>query len=169
MTRKPVDARLGVSWRAILGVETDPPPQNPHNPQKPGRVGDSGDSGDSAQGVRPARKPPRVGSDLDPAELRHRYDERAAVYEYEAGLPRPEAELRAWLDVALDYIEADPERAALPNREARALAARVLAAAGIPEPPAMPLRLGQTPAGYARGVGSRWHGAAKPHNWRVRR
>src|SRR5690606_38534477 len=102
-------------------------------------ISSSADSADFAQGVRPARKPPRAGSDLDPAELRHRYDERAAVYEYEAGLPRPEAELRAWLDAALDYIEADPERDALPNREARALAARVLAAAGIPEPPATTL------------------------------
>jgi len=82
-----------------------------------------------------------AGAELTPAELRHRYDERAAVYEYEAGLSRPEAELRAWLDVALDYIEADPERAALPNREARALAARTLAAAGIPDPAASPLRI----------------------------
>lgn len=79
--------------------------------------------------------------DLDPAELRHRFEELSGVYEYEAGLQRPEAELRAWTDVALDFLEADPERSALPNREARALAARALAAAGIPDPLAAPLRL----------------------------
>jgi len=78
---------------------------------------------------------------LDPEELSCRYEERAGVYEFDGGLPRPEAELRAWVDVALDWLDTQPGADELPTAEARALAARALAEAGIPTPPATPLRL----------------------------
>ena len=78
---------------------------------------------------------------LDAGELRARYEERAAVFEFDGGLPRPEAELRAWIEVALDVVESDPAVNALGNADARRAAARVLSAAGIPDPEAAPLRL----------------------------
>jgi len=53
--------------------------------------------------------------------------------------------LAAWIETALDYVESDPAVNALGNREARAAAARVLSAAGIPTPPAEPLRLRAAP------------------------
>ena len=34
------------------------------------------------------------------------YEQRAAIYEYEAGLPRIEAERLAYQDVALEYLQA---------------------------------------------------------------
>ena len=42
-----------LDWRAILGEQADPPPQNPHNPQNPGPSpisGDCGDCGDCERG-----------------------------------------------------------------------------------------------------------------------
>jgi hypothetical protein len=78
---------------------------------------------------------------LEAEELRVRYEERAGVYQHDGGLPRPEAELRAWIEVALDVVEADPALNALGTADARRAAARVLAEAGIPAPEAAPLRL----------------------------
>lgn len=141
INRKPVDARLGVSWRAILGVETDPPSQNPRNPQKKPSPDSSEYCADSEKGVPPAKQPPRAAVELDAAELRRRYAEHVAALAGWSDVPAAEVELRAWTETALDYIEADPARDALPNREARTVAARALAAAGIPDPAASPLRI----------------------------
>ena len=74
---------------------------------------------------------------LGPAELRHRYDERAGVFEFDGGLTRPEAELHAWTETALDWLEADPARELLSNADARRAAARALSAASISEPAAL--------------------------------
>lgn len=84
---------------------------------------------------------PGNAATLDAGELRARYEERAAVFEFDGGLPRPEAELHAWTETAVDWLEADPERELLPNTEARRAAAHVLEQAGIPDPEAAPLRL----------------------------
>jgi hypothetical protein len=87
---------------------------------------------------------------LDAEELRARYEERAGVFEFDGGLTRPEAELRSWIETALDWLESDPERELLPNADARRAAARVLAEAGIPDPEVVPLRLRPTRDGGLR-------------------
>ena len=74
---------------------------------------------------------------LDAAELRARYEERAGVFEFDGGLTRPEAELHAWTETALDWLEADPARELLSNADARRAAARALSAASISEPAAL--------------------------------
>jgi len=93
------------------------------------------------EGVASASRTP---APLGPEALRRRYARHLAAV---AGtLDTLAAEkLAAWIEVALDVVEADPAVSALGNAEARRAAARVLAAAGIPQPPAEPLRLRAAP------------------------
>ena len=133
---------MTASWRVLLGVpESEPTGHKGHkgqNPTAPG--GDGGSEGDSVLSVRSVRGVASASATaglLDAAELRARYEERAGVFEFDGGLPRPEAELRAWVEVALDWVEADPARELLSNADARRAAARALAAAGISEPAAL--------------------------------
>lgn len=49
-------------------------------------------------------------------ELRHRYNERAGIMEMDGGLPREEAEARAWAAIASDRRR---EAAGLPSKPER--------------------------------------------------
>lgn len=130
---------MTASWRVLLGVPESETPghkgRKGQNPAAPG--GDGGSEGDSVLSVRSVRgvaSASTTPAPLDAGELRARYEERAGVFEHDGGLPRPEAELRAWTETALDWLEADPERERLASTEARRAAAEVLAAAGIADP-----------------------------------
>lgn len=133
-----------MSWRLDMGLpltRTDPPPQNPQNTQKGARLARAERLGlgsaycaDSAEGVASASTTP---APLGPEALRRRYaDHLAAV----AGtLENLAAEKRAaWLETALDWLEADPERELMPNGAARRAATRALAAAGVLDPDLQP-------------------------------
>lgn len=77
---------------------------------------------------------------LGPEELRRRYARHLA--DVAGTLDTLAAEkLAAWIETALDDVESDPAVGTLGNADARRAAARVLAAAGIPDPEAEPLRL----------------------------
>lgn len=68
------------------------------------------------------------------AEWQHRFEERAGVLQYEAGLPRVDAEREAFLDLAVDWVLANPSANALGNAEAEAAAIDALLRLGVPDP-----------------------------------
>ena len=89
---------------------------------------------DLAERIRGSREDLLRLLDEERIELRHQFEERAGVREFDGGLPRADAEREAWADVADDLVESDPVASAMSIPDARAWAAARLQAAGIVDP-----------------------------------
>lgn len=83
-----------MNWRATLGgalSKPEPYPQYPHNPQKPPAPGHSADIADIALKVSVSDAPNAAPAELD-SDTREAVEERAAILEFDASQPRPDAE-----------------------------------------------------------------------------
>jgi len=70
----------------------------------------------------------------DTRDWRGEYEERAAVLEFEAALPRAQAEERAFIEIAVSWCMAHPELDARPSLEAEPIAVVALAEMGVFDP-----------------------------------
>jgi hypothetical protein len=108
------DYRIMLKQRLAEGdpISKKPPPAAP---SKPSKAASEGFEGDRPRGFseRAIASPPRHSEPFqswDAEDWRAWYDERAGILEFDAGLPRPEAEARAYQAALIHWLDRNPAR-----------------------------------------------------------